>query len=81
MAAAKKIEMHDELKEKLRDRAGRYAYLIGLLLLSGTMVVIEILDSLKIISEGSLIILVLGGLLIFQVVAGTVIFKHLLKKY
>lgn len=81
MTAAKKIEMHDELKEKLRDRAGRYTYLIGLLLLSGTMVVIEILDSLKIISEGSLIILVLGGLLIFQVVAGTVIFKHLLKKY
>lgn len=24
MTAAKKIEMHDELKEKLRDRAGRY---------------------------------------------------------
>ena len=29
-----RIEQHDELKTKIRDRAGRYAYVLGLLVIS-----------------------------------------------
>lgn len=76
-----RIQQHDELNVKLKDKAGRYAYLLGLLTVSFSMVVFSILGALEIIGNSHLIVLYLGGYLIFQIVIGILIFNHLLKKY
>lgn len=78
---AEKIEQHDELKVKLRDKSGRYAYVLGLMANSISMVIFSILGALEIIDHSRIIILYLGGYLVFQVVSGMAIFHHLLKKY
>lgn len=79
--ANEKIEHHDELKTKLRDRSGRYAYIIGLISISISIVAFSILGQLEIIGNSRLIVLYLGGYLIFQIVIGIVIFNQLLKQY
>lgn len=79
--ANEKIELHDELKTKLRDRSGRYAYVIGLMTVSVSIVIFSILGKLEIIDNSRLIVLYLGGYLIFQIAIGIIIFKKLLKKY
>lgn len=76
-----RIERNDELKEKLRDRAGRYAYLLGLVVLSCSMVVLSILESLELLEHAEGIILYLGGYMVLQIAAGTLFFRRLLKKY
>lgn len=75
------IEQHDELKEKIRDKSGRYAYVLGLITISISMLVFSALGSLKIINNSIVIILYLGGYSLFQIIAGISIFNHLLKKY
>lgn len=75
------IELHDERKTMLRDKSGRYAYLIGLAVISVSMVVFSIMGNLNIIQNSELIILYLGGYLVFQYIIGVVIFNHLNKKY
>lgn len=79
--ANEKIELHDELKTKLRDKSGRYAYAIGLMTVSISIVIFSILGKLEIIDDSRLIVLYLGGYLVFQIVIGIVIFNQLLKKY
>ena len=76
-----KIEQHDELKIKLRDKSGRYAYIFGLVAVSISIVAFSILGQLEIIDNSRMIIFYLGGYLIFQYIIGVVIFNHLLKKY
>ena len=75
------IELHDERKEKLRDKSGRYAYLLGLAVISLSVVIFSVLGSLEIITNFKLIILYLGGYLVFQYIAGVVIFRHLNNRY
>lgn len=75
------VEQHDELKTKLRDKSGRYAYVLGLITISISMLVFSILGALDIVKESVLIVAFLGGYLLFQVFIGIVIFNHLLKKY
>lgn len=74
-----KIELHDE--SKLRDKSGRYAYAIGLMTVSISIIIFSILGKLEVIDNSRLIVLYLGSYLIFQIVIGIVIFKQLLKKY
>ncbi|MCI8285395.1 MAG: hypothetical protein HFE90_09070 [Firmicutes bacterium] len=76
-----KIEMRDELKTKLRDRSGRFAYISGIVIISISIVIFSILGSLDIIDNSRIIVLYLGGYLVFQILAGIAIFNHLLKKY
>ena len=76
-----KIELHDELKSKLRDKSGRYAYAIGLMTVSISIIIFSLLGQLEIIDNSRLIVLYLSGYLVFQIVIGIVIFKQLLKKY
>lgn len=78
--AREQIELHDELKVQLRDRSGRYAYLLGLAVCSSSIVVFSVLGSLKLV-ESRVIILYLGGYLVFQLVAGAVIFRLLMRRY
>ena len=75
------IEQHDELKEKLRDKSGRYTYVLGIFVISGSMLVFSILGSLGILPDTRTIVLFLGAYLLFQIVSGIAIFQHLLKKY
>jgi hypothetical protein len=57
------INLHDELNEKLRDKSGRIAYLIGLLIICISEVVFSILGKAGIISNHKLIVLYLFVLL------------------
>jgi len=75
------IERSDELKTKLRDKAGRHAYVLGIYTICISMLVFTILGALDIVRDSVLIVAFLGGYLLFQVVIGIVIFNHLLKKY
>lgn len=76
-----RIEMNDELKQKLRDRSGRYAYMLGLVTVSLSLFVIGILESLGLIGDSLPLVWYLSAYLIFQIIAGIVIFNRLLKKY
>ncbi len=69
------------MKTKLRDKSGRYAYVIGLLTVSVSMIIFSILGQLEMIENSRLIVLYLGGYLFFQIVIGIVVFNQLLKKY
>lgn len=75
------INLKDERKIKLRDKSGRYAYIVGLAVLSVSIVVFSILGNLNIIQNPKLIILFLGGLFAFQYIIGLVIYNHLSNKY
>lgn len=76
-----RIEQHDELKTKIRDRAGRYVYSLGLLVISFSILVFGILGALDVINNTRIIVLYLGAYLLFQVIAGIVVFNMLMKKY
>jgi len=76
-----RIEMHDELKTKVRDKAGRYAFLLGLLATCIAILVFGILGALEIIENTRVILLYLGGYLLFQEFAGIIIFRKLMEKY
>ena len=76
-----RIGMSCELKQKLRDRSGRYAYVLGLVTVSLSLFVIGILESLGLIGDSLPLVWYLSAYLIFQIIAGIVIFNRLLKKY
>lgn len=76
-----KIELHDELKSKLRDKSGRYSYTIGIMTVCASIMIFSILGTLEIIDNARMIVLYLSGYLVFQIIIGIVIFRHLLKKY
>lgn len=80
MAEQEKIEMEDELKASLRNRSGRYAYLLGLVTMSISILVFSALDTLGVL-DSRVLVLYLSGFLVFQFGAGLVIFRYLLKKY
>ena len=79
--ANERIEIHDELKTKVRNEAGRYTYTLGLLVVCASILVFGILGALEIITSARLIVLYLSAYLLFQVIAGIVIFNKLMKKY
>ena len=60
-----RIEQHDELKTKIRDRAGRYAYGIGLVVICFSILVFGILGALEVIYNARIIVLYLSGYLLF----------------
>lgn len=75
------IEMHDELKTKIRDKAGRYTYTLGMIILSFSILVFGILGALEVIENARMIVIYLSGYLLFQFIAGIVIFNKLMKRY
>lgn len=76
-----RIERNDELKEKVRGKSAQYAYGIGIMVISFSMLLFTILDLLGIIQDGKIFVLYLGAYLGFQVVIGIVLFRRLMKKY
>lgn len=77
------IDLRDERKSMLRDRSGRYAYVLGLLTVAVTMLVFSVLDAFGVVEEAEarLMVLFLAGYAVFQLVAGRVIYRLLEKKY
>lgn len=75
------IELQDERKQKLRDKSGRYAYILGLVVIGLTIIIIAILGNLELISNFRLVIIYLYGYFVFQFVSGIIIFRYLNNKY
>ena len=76
----KEIEQNDELKQKLRDKAGKYTYWIGMFIIALSIMVYLVLGVLNIMDTEHIVIY-LGAYLISQVFIGVIVFNHLLKKY
>lgn len=74
------IEQQDELKQKLRDKSGKYTYWIGMLIIALSIIVYSVLGVLNIM-DAEHIVIYLGAYLISQVFIGVIVFNHLLKKY
>ena len=74
------INLKDELKENLRNRSGRIAYNITLIIIGISIIVFGMLGALDVI-DSDLLVIYLGILLVFMYVIGIVIFKKLLKEY
>ena len=77
----KNIEVHDELNEKLRDKSGRIAYLIGLSVICVSVVVFAILGKMGVITDYKIVVLYLYGLMVFQIAAGVAANWYLRQKY
>ena len=77
----KDINLHDELNEKLRDKSGRIAYNIGLLIICISEILFSILGKTGIITDHKIIVLYLFSLFVFQVVIGNVVYHQLRRKY
>lgn len=75
------IELRDERKTMLRDKSGRYAYIVGLAITALAIVVFGVLGALDVAVSYRVIVLFLGAFLIFQYIIGIVIFRLLGKKY
>ena len=77
----KDINLHDELNEKLRDRSGRIAYLVGLFVICISELVFSILGKTGVITDHKIIVWYLFGLFVFQIVIGNVVYRLLRRKY
>ena len=75
------IEQHDELKTKIRDKAGRYAHTLGLQVVCFSILVFSILGALEVLDHARIMVFYLAGYLLFQITAGMAIFRRLMGKY
>lgn len=75
------INLHDERKEQLRCRAGRYAYVLGIVVCAVTIFVCGILEAVGYGENYKGLIIYLGLYMIFQYIAGIVIYRQLCRKY
>lgn len=78
---AEQIDLRDERKTMLRDRAGRYAWLLGMGLCALSIVVFGVLGALEIVENARLMILFLAAYLLVQYGAGVYFYRRLSKKY
>ena len=75
-----RIEQQDELKQKLRDKSGRYAYLFGMFITALSIMAYSLLGVLNIM-DTEYIVIYLSIYLISQLFIGKIVFNHLLRKY
>lgn len=75
------IESNDELNVKVRNLAGRYAYVTGIMIVSASILLFGILGGLGIIENVRLIILYLSAYLLIEFAVYIAVFHHLMKKY
>lgn len=78
---AENIELHDELKNEVRGMTARYVYVFGLCIISASIVLFAILDMLEILENGKIFVFYLCAYMMFQIISGHIIFKHIFKKY
>lgn len=75
------IDARDERKEALRNRAGRYAYLLSVLLCAVAIPVISVWGNLGNLPQARALVLVLSVYLIIQLGAGYWFYWKLSQKY
>ena len=75
-----RIEQQDELKQKLRDKSGRYAYLFGMFITALSIMAYSLLGVLDIM-DTEYIVIYLSIYLSSQLFIGKIVFNHLLRKY
>ena len=75
-----RIEQQDELKQKLRDKSGRYAYLFGMFITALSIMAYSLLGVLNIM-DTEYIVIYLSIYLISQLFIGKIVFNYLLRKY
>lgn len=77
------IELRDERKEMLRNKSGRIAYILGLLLAAVSMTVFSFLGKLGFVDQAAsrLVILFLAGYMLVQILAGMVIYRVIERRY
>lgn len=75
------IELHDEMKNLIRCKTAMYLYVAGLCIISFSMVVFSVLDSLDILKNGNIFVFYLAGYMAFQIIGGRVIYKRIMKKF
>lgn len=75
------IEFRDELREKIREKAGWYAYQLGVYLIVLAMIVFVILEAFGIMRDTDTIVVCFGTYLVVQVIAERVIYKYIAQKY
>lgn len=74
------IDLHDEFKTQLRDKSGRYAYILTILIIGLSSLVFAVIDIAGLYNANILLIYLLA-LMFFLLISGHVIYKHLLKKF
>lgn len=79
--ARERIELHDELKEKVRGKTAQYLYLLGLVVISLSIVVFTVLGLLGWLENAKVFVAFLFAFLILQVLSGRWIFSRLMKRY
>lgn len=75
------IELHDERKQHLRDKAGRYSYIIGLFTICASIVVIAVFGHLELLPGTHWVLLYLSVYLVVQYILGIFIYQYLNRKY
>ena len=77
------INLRDERKEMLRNKSGRYAYILGLLLTAAAILTFSALGKLGMVGEEAarLMLVVSSVYLLVQYAAGLVIYQLLERKY
>lgn len=75
------ILSHDERLVRLREKSGRYAYLVGLAISTISIWIFMILEWLELMKPNRILFIFLGGYVLFQLFIGIVIFNYLNKKY
>ena len=75
------IDLRDERKAMLRDRSGRYAWLLGMGLCALSIMVFGVLGALEIVENARMVILLLAVYLLVQYGAGVFFYRRLSKKY
>lgn len=75
------IDLHDERKVSLRDKSGRYAYILGVIILAIAVLVFSVINSCDIKIASEVFIIFLDLFFAFQIIIGIVIFRYLNNKY
>ncbi len=76
-----RIDLQDERKEMLRNKAGRYAYVFILFMNCVLLFALTVLDTLGIVEADRWLIISLGVWLLVQYFAGVLIYDQLSRKY
>lgn len=76
-----RIELQDELKDKIRCKTAQYVYMVGLITISISILIFSILSKLEIIENGTIFTLYLCGYMFLQIISGRLIYNHISKKF
>lgn len=75
------IDLRDERKEMLRNKAGRYAYLLGLMVCLLGIFVLAVLGSLGVVEHYRLALFVLAAFAVLEYAAGIWFYRRLSRRY